>query len=81
MIEEHDIREDWNTVQFIMMRRLNDTMMLLLREMNPDVADKLAAAHERGIFVTPPPAWRPGEDEYGPADKPDSEDNQRDASV
>lgn len=47
---------------FIMLRRINDVLMFLLRDVDEDAANHLASLHERGIFVTPPPAWRPGED-------------------
>jgi len=65
---EHEIDEDWNTVNFIMLRRLNDVMMYVLREMNPDAANQLASLHEQGIFVSPRPAWKPGEDIDEPTD-------------
>ncbi len=61
---EHDIEDEYEVVNFIMLRRLNDTMMFLLREMNPEAANHLAGLHEKGIFVSPPPAWNPGEDQY-----------------
>lgn len=61
---EHDLEDDneMAVASFIMLRRINDVLMFLLRDVDEDAANHLAALHSQGIFVTPPPAWRPGED-------------------
>lgn len=59
---EHNIEDEFEVANFIVLRRINDVLMFLLRDVNPDAANHLASLHEQGIFVTPPPAWRPGED-------------------
>lgn len=58
---EHNIEDEMEIANFIVLRRINDVLMLLLREANPQMADQIAQMHEQGIFITPPPAWRPGE--------------------
>lgn len=61
---EHNIEDEMGVANFIMLRRINDVLMFLLRDVDEDAANHLASLHEQGIFVTPPPAWRPGEDSY-----------------
>jgi hypothetical protein len=59
---EHDIKEEFDAANYIMLHRINDVLMFLLKNVNETDADMLAKLHEEGIFVTPPPAWKPGEE-------------------
>lgn len=43
--------ENIGTVQFIVMARLYDVMMALLREANPDAARDLLELHQAGVLV------------------------------
>jgi hypothetical protein len=60
---EHDMQDEMELANFIILRRINDVLMLLLKNTNPQDADAIAKMHEQGIFISPPPAWQPGTDE------------------
>lgn len=59
---EHDIDQEVHMANYIMLRRINDVLMLLLRNVNEEDADTLATMHEEGIFATPNPAFRQDSD-------------------
>lgn len=59
MVEiEHDASQEILTAQYITLRRINDILALLLRNINPDDADGLMTMHEEGIFLTPDPRYK-----------------------
>lgn len=60
---EHNIEDEFELANHILLRRINDVLMLLLRNANPEEADQLANLHTAGIFISPPLAYAPGEDE------------------
>lgn len=57
---EHNVVDELGVANYIVLRRINDLLMTILNNINPEDADALANLHEQGIFVSPPPAWRPG---------------------
>lgn len=59
---EHDAEREVQMASFILLRRINDVLLLILKNINEEDADLIANMHEQGIFASPPPTWRPGSD-------------------
>lgn len=55
---EHNLEDEIHMANYIMLRRINDVLMLLLRNVNEEDADVLAKMHEEGIFASPDPIMR-----------------------
>lgn len=52
------VEDNSAVVNSIILWRIYDVMLLLLREANPEVAGKLAEMHEQGLFAGPLPAYK-----------------------
>lgn len=59
---EHNVEDELGVANFITLRRIYDVLMGIYSNINEEEAGKLAGLHQQGIFITPPPAWRPGSD-------------------
>jgi hypothetical protein len=55
------INDEYEVVNSIILWRIYDVLMLLLVEHNSEAALKLTQMHEKGVFLGPNPAYRPGE--------------------
>jgi hypothetical protein len=55
------VEENLELVTFIQLTRLYDVAMAIFQEMAPDKAEVLHDAHERGDFISPPPALAAGD--------------------
>lgn len=53
------VEENLELVTFIQLTRVYDVLMALLTEQNPEKAQALHDLHERGDFITSPPALAP----------------------
>lgn len=60
---EHNIEDEFELVNFITLRRIYDVLAGIYASIDGEAADRLMTLHEQGIFITPPPAYRPGEDD------------------
>ena len=65
---ENDEIKEILMANHIMLRRLNDVLMLMLKNINEDDANVLAEMHEEGVFASPDPIWRPNGNEADPED-------------
>lgn len=59
----HDVAEDPALVNTIILWRIYDVLSVLLSNINPKDWESVMKAHEAGIFITPAPAFRVGEEE------------------
>lgn len=60
---EHDLEDNYPEASFIMQWRIYDVLMAIYSNMNEEEASKLVQLHDQGIFVTPPPSYRLGDDD------------------
>lgn len=54
--QRHDVEDDYQLVNYIMMRRMYDVLLGIYSNINPAEADSLARLHEDGMFASPEPA-------------------------
>ena len=57
-VDRQTVDENAPIVHSIILWRIYDVLLLLLRETNPEVAGKVAEMHEQGLFVGPNPAYK-----------------------
>lgn len=53
---QHDVQEDINLVNYIMLRRVYDVLLGIYSNINPNEANSLARLHEDGAFASPEPS-------------------------
>lgn len=53
---QHSADEFPEVVNYIVLSRIYDALIVLLRNINPEEAEALVEAHEKGLLLAPPPA-------------------------